>query len=63
MANLRLISRLIGLSSVLMAALFAFRSRGTVPPERWVGASETSDNEEREHIPAWPPMEGVYWGM
>ncbi len=68
MTNFRLISRFIGLSSVLTTALFALRSRRTAPPNPQVDAlgsqkaleSFESDNEESR---TWPPPEGVYWGM
>jgi len=67
MTNLRLISRLTGMSS----ALFALRSRGTAPPDSQLDAlgsqsaleSHESDNEEGDDSPTWPPPEGMYWGM
>ena len=50
--NLRLMSRFIALSSVLITALFAFRERATASAVSRVGES-----------PSWPPPDGVYWGM
>ncbi len=52
MTNLRLIPRFIALSSVLTAALFAFRRRAT-----------TSAVSQVDKSPSWPPPDGVYWGM
>ncbi len=71
MRNLRLISRFIGLSSLLPTALVVLRSREIAPPGFWVDAlgsqnplkSHQSDNERGEDSPTWPPPEGMYWGM
>jgi hypothetical protein len=52
MTNLRLISRFLALSSVLAAAVFAFRERAAPSAVPRVGET-----------PSWPPPDGVYWGM
>lgn len=48
-----LVSRLIGLSSLLAAALLAFRGR----------AIASADPPRARESPSWPPPDGVYWGM
>ncbi len=71
MANPRLISRFIDLSSVLRGALVALRARPAALPHPRVDGLRSqgrqplrgSRNVERAEGPAWPPAEGVYWGM
>ena len=53
MTNQSLVSRFIGLSSLLAAALLAFRGR----------ASASADAPRPGESPSWPPPDGVYWGM
>jgi hypothetical protein len=70
MTNLRLVCRLIGLSSVL-TALLALRSRATTSPDSQVGELGSQSalkwhgaaSEERGESRCWPPPEGIYWGM
>jgi len=71
MADLKVISRFIGLLSVLTTALFALRRRRTggrgsqveALGRRSAFAPRGSDNEKQNVTPGWPPPDGVYWGM